>query len=70
MNDESWLGLLLLLGYSWKAGNLVSSSDEEKQKRFIMENCPLIEYEQDMGAHIPFCRMNNEPCNMQCLERK
>lgn len=44
--------------------------EEEAKKQDMMENCCHIEYEQDMGAHIPFCRLDGQMCNMQCLKDK
>lgn len=41
--------------------------EEEARKENIMKNCAHIEYEQDMGAHIPFCKLDRQMCNMQCL---
>ena len=31
-----------------------------------VQNCQSVEWEQDMGAHIPFCKLDGELCNMQC----
>lgn len=41
--------------------------EEEAKKENLMRNCCFIEYEQDMGAHIPFCKRDGQMCNMQCL---
>ena len=35
-------------------------ADEETRR-----NCPSIEWEQDMGAHIPFCKIYGGMCNMR-----
>lgn len=42
--------------------------EEEARKEFIIKNCPHIEYEQDMGANIPFCQIDGNMCNGQCLK--
>lgn len=44
--------------------------EEEARKEKIMKNCSYIEYEQDMGAHIPFCKLDGQMCNMQCLKEE
>ena len=33
----------------------------------LQKNCPMIEWELDMGATIPFCKLDNEFCNGQCV---
>ena len=35
-------------------------------RKKIQEECGNIEWEQDMGAHIPFCKLDGKICNMQC----
>ena len=42
--------------------------EEEARKELFIKNCPHIEYEQDMGASIPFCRIDGNMCNGQCLK--
>lgn len=32
----------------------------------LQKNCPMIEWEQDMGATIPYCKLDKERCNGQC----
>ena len=32
----------------------------------LQKNCPMIEWEQDMGATIPFCKLDKLYCNGQC----
>ncbi len=41
--------------------------EEEKRKETYMKNCPHVEFEQDMGAHIPICKLYGCPCHVQCL---
>ena len=33
----------------------------------LQNNCPVIEWEYDMGARIPFCKLDNTFCNGQCV---
>lgn len=35
----------------------------------LQKSCPMIEWEHDMGATIPFCKLDNEFCNGQCVLR-
>lgn len=42
---------------------------EEDTIKLIRDNCSAIEWEQDMGAHIPFCRLDGDFCNMQCMRK-
>lgn len=46
--------------------NLYYSERYIKEKK-IQEECENVEREQDMGAHIPFCKLDGEICNMQCM---
>lgn len=32
----------------------------------LQKNCPMIEWEQDMGATVPCCKLDNTLCNCQC----
>ena len=43
--------------------------EEEKRLDDIQRNCSNVEWEQDMGAHIPFCKLTGDFCNMQCIRR-
>ena len=33
----------------------------------LQNNCPVIEWEYEMGARIPFCKLDNTFCNGQCV---
>lgn len=35
----------------------------------LRQVCPHIEWEHDMGATIPFCRLDDKFCNGQCVFR-
>ena len=43
----------------------------ERRKRVDEKknNCLYIEWEQDMGFKIPYCKLTNQYCNDQCLEK-
>lgn len=46
--------------------------NERKQKdnrEEIRNDCFAIEWERDMGAKIPFCKLDGELCNLQCRKR-
>lgn len=32
----------------------------------LQKTCPMVEWEQDMGATIPYCKLDNSHCNGQC----
>lgn len=36
----------------------------------LQQNCPMIEWEHDMGARIPFCKLDNTFCNGQCVYKE
>lgn len=40
----------------------------KEQEETIRYHCDAIEYEQDMGKSIPFCRRYGGFCNMQCVQ--
>ena len=69
VNDDFWLALFLLAASNpdfFK--NVEAQRKREQQEKELQENCPFIEWEQDMGAHIPFCRLTNDFCDMQCMK--
>ena len=35
----------------------------------LQKNCPMVEWEQDMGATVPYCKLDNALCNGQCSFR-
>ena len=67
--------LLLVAGNPGTMDKLEIHLEEQKRafaERKRMEEqrdmCPQVEWEQDMGAHIPFCRLTNDFCGMQCMK--
>lgn len=71
-NDEARMMMLLLLCYAQEQGKEISFSDvleQEKADSEFVKNCPSVEWEQDMHADIPFCKLDGEMCNMQCRNR-
>ena len=72
-NDEAWMIMLLLLCSAQEQGkefNVHDMLDQEKADTQYVNNCPNVEWEQDMHANIPFCKLDGEICNMQCQNRK
>ena len=35
----------------------------------LQRNCPMVEWEQDMGATVPYCKLYKNLCNGQCSFR-
>lgn len=71
-NDEAWMIMLLLLYSAQEQGKELSFSDileQEKANDEFVKSCPSVEWEQDMHANIPFCKLDGEMCNMQCRNR-
>lgn len=33
----------------------------------LQKNCPMVEWEQDMGATVPYCKLYKALCNGQCF---
>jgi len=67
-NDDAWLILFLLLYSTQEQGKEISFSDileQEKADTEFVKNCPSVEWEQDMHADVPFCKLDGEMCNMQ-----
>ncbi len=70
--DISWLTMLCLLARMHENGadlSKIMKLDALRDDRDYIQNCPSVEWEQDMGAHIPFCKLDGEMCNMQCRNR-
>ena len=36
----------------------------------LQKNCPMVEWEHDMGATIPFCKLDRKFCNGQCVYKE
>ena len=71
-NDDAWLILFLLLYSAQEQGkefNVHDMLDQEKADTQYVNNRPSVEWEQDMHANIPFCKLDGEMCNMQCRNR-
>ena len=71
-NDEALMIIFLLLCSAQEQGKELSFSDmleQEKADTEFVKNCPSVEWEQDMHADIPFCKLDGEMCNMQCRNR-
>ena len=32
----------------------------------LQKNCPMVEWEHDMGATVPYCKLDKNYCNGQC----
>lgn len=76
MPDNLWL--LLMLAVFAETGATyedILKKEEENRKRLEYEQqlqqcCGHIEWEQDMQMQIPFCKLDGEICNMQCIRNK
>ena len=70
MKDNDWLLLFLLLYYNPDFVNQINKEYQQIQKnKNYQYNCPNIEWEEDMGAHIPFCKQDGNFCNLQCRRK-
>ena len=69
-NSDYWLMLFLLFSMNPDGFKEAIKKDREKakQKEELQRSCPNIEWEQDMGAHIPFCRLTNDFCDYHCMQ--
>ena len=66
MTNQLWP---YLIESYWLAERFANyNPEEEAKKENMMRNCCNIEFEQDMGAHIPFCKLDGQMCNMQCMK--
>lgn len=43
--------------------DVIAGREARQQK---IKNCQYVEWEQDMGKSIPFCKITGEYCNGQC----
>ena len=74
-NENDWWALLFLLLAGTKTDpEEILKREEERRKRADYEkevqyHCNHIEWEQDMHATIPFCKLDGDFCNMQCMRR-
>lgn len=72
MNEFDTMTLLLLLyaSFGTKSDDWEEYKAQMEREKEMQENCPMIEWEQDMGAHVPFCKRDGDMCNMQCMRPK
>ena len=79
MEDKDyWLLLLLVMAYGKDPNPLVNLKEninkmdaarqQEQAFRHFQRDCPEIEWEHDMGATIPFCRLTNDICDGHCMK--
>ena len=70
MEDNNWLLLFLLFCMHSEIRESVNKEFEQrKEEEEYQRNCPHVEWEQDMNAHIPFCKLDGDFCKMQCRRR-
>lgn len=71
MNEFDTMTLLLLLYMaSGSSDDWEEYLARQKREKETQDNCPNIEWEQDIGKHIPFCKIDGDMCNMQCMRPK
>lgn len=66
---EEYLPFLPLMLLAAFYSNLKEFENRKQADEEMRRNCPSIEWEQDMGAHVPFCKIYGGMCNMQCLQK-
>ena len=66
-NDYDSNSLLLLMLLAFQKSDLDSYFKKTQSELEYQRNCQSVEWEQDMGAHIPFCKLTNDICDMHCL---
>ena len=70
-----WAALLVLLfaATGAKPEELMKAEEErrarEKREKHMQYHCEHVEWEQDMHAMIPFCKLYGGFCEMQCMRR-
>lgn len=65
MEDSSWLALLLLVYMAKEKGVDISELTRDLDDEYV-KTCPNVEWEEDMGKTIPFCKIDRQFCNQQC----
>ena len=63
--------LSVLCGQNSAIVNAFNSETLAFRNKVIMlqKNCSMVEWEQDMGATVPYCKLDNSYCNGQCSFR-
>ena len=79
LNDSNyWLLLMLVMSYGKNPDPMINmkeniariDAERQKEQRFreYQRDCPEVEWEHDMGATIPFCRLTNDFCDVHCMK--
>lgn len=60
--------LSILNGQNFTVVNLFNPETLAFRNKVIMlqKNCAMVEWEQDMGKTVPYCKLDNTLCNGQC----
>ena len=69
MEDNDWLMLFLLCSLPEVKESINKEFEQIKKEKEYQQNCPNIEWWQDMNAHIPFCKIDGDVCDMQCRKK-
>lgn len=73
-SDDGWMLFMLGVLAMISPEELKRLWDETRKKVEILEEkrrmCPMVEWEQEMGKTIPFCKMDGGFCDYQCLPEK
>ena len=64
MDNSTWLNILLLA-----AATNFDLSEYQSPNNDYVKNCPKVEWEEDMGKTIPFCKIDGQLCNQQCRRK-
>lgn len=72
VNEFDTMALLLMMcaAFGTKNNDWEEHKTRRQHEQEVQDNCPLIEWEQDMGAHVPFCKRDGDMCNMQCMRNQ
>lgn len=72
MTEDWWLLLILLMAQTSgspedRIEQVRNLFQEEIHEKEVQDHCEYIIWEQDMGSHIPFCKLTGEICDLHYM---
>ena len=61
--------LFIFASVLFSDSNFKERAEEQKRMQEYQRNCEYVELEEDMGKHIPWCKLTGSFCDMHCWKQ-